>query len=485
LLVIVPTLVATWYGGLGPGLVSAALSTAAVEYFVSERPGLTMALRVMMFGSESVIAALLMSSVRSSRLRAQASAQRGRAIYEMSAALGAATSTCNVVDVILHQGLAGFDAIAAAVFLTSDSRGPLRLVGHKASTPRVAELMQSYKTLPADSDFPAAVAARERKVIHSSDRRESDSKFPSLRELVAQGFPAAFLFAPMLVGDRLAGVLGVSFAGTRPFDAEYLGWADTLARDCGMALERTVLLAEETRTRIEAQRASRAKDEFLATVSRALRAPLVAITEGARALRAGRGGQGDRERFGEALDRMGCGVQAESRVVDGLLALSQIAAHELRVDRRPVDLVRLVRSCTNALEEKAASSGVHLNTQLQGKATVTGDAGRLEEVVSQLITNALRFTRRGGHVSVETDAGENRAFVRVRDDGEGIAPEVLPHVFEPFYRTERRSSRAGLGIGLAIAKYVAGEHGGALRLDSAGTGHGTTSTLELPLAQPA
>jgi signal transduction histidine kinase len=478
LLVVVPTIVAAWYGGLGPGLVAAALSAVAIEYHIADPTQVRAVLRGSLFASESVIVALLMAEVRASSLHAQSAARRVKAMYDMSAALAAATSTYGAAEVIVNDGLSVLEGTAAAVFLTSGGGESLQLLAHNAHDPRVAELMRRFATVPFDSELPAATAARERKVIHSGDRKECERKFPSLHDLVASGLPPTFLCAPMLVGDRLAGVLTMSFAEARRFDHDELNWAGALGRDCGMAIERTILFENERRTRIEAQTASRAKDEFLATVSHALQAPLSTITEGARELGEDRR---NRTRRSEALDRMASGVQAESRIVDGLLALSHIAAQELRVERRPLDLVRVVRSCTDALRQRAATGGVELKARLRGRVNVIGDVDQLGQVVGQLIGNALQFTRRGGHVNVDVEAVDHRARLRVSDDGQGIAPDVLPHVFEPFRRAERRADGGGLGIGLAIAQYVAHQHGGAIKIDSAGDGRGTTSTLELPL----
>jgi signal transduction histidine kinase len=472
LLVIVPTMLAAWYGGLGPGLIAAVLSAAVAEYFV---PGRSL-VRGFLFAGESVTAAGLIASIRASRLRARTSARRIQAIYDMSTALAAATTTSEVGRVILHEGVTAFEGTMAAVYLASEPGGPLRIASHTGLETLLSTLGRDVEEIPFESDLPPAVVARARKLVSSASEEEFKTMFPS--DYLARGMPSVFVGAPMIAGDRLIGVLAVGFSKPHRLSAEDRRWANALAQDCALAIERALLFENQRRARIETQIASRAKDEFLAAVSRALRAPLTTIAMGAQVLRRRRAG---RTRCTKGLDLIARGVKVESRLVDGLIDLSRITAHELHFERRPVDLARLVRSRTDELREVATRKGLELTLGRHPEANVFGDEPRLEQVIGELVGNAIQFTPRGGHVRVEMEAAERRALVRVQDDGQGIAPDALPHVFEPF-RVEGSSDQPQLGIGLSIARYVANEHGGAVRVDSAGKGRGTTSTLELPLA---
>jgi signal transduction histidine kinase len=473
LLVIVPTMLAASYGGLGPGLVAAVLSAAVAEYFV---PGRSL-VRGFLFAAESITAAWVVASIRASRLRARASARHIQAIYDMSTALAAATTTSEVGRIILHEGVTAFEGNMAAVYLVSEPGGPLRIATHTGLEKLFSTMGRDVEEIPFDGDLPPAVVARTRRLVSSGNEEEFKTMFPS--DYLARGIPPVLVCAPMLAGDRLIGVLAVGFSKPHRFSAEDRGWANALAQDCGLAIERTLLFENQRRARIETQVASRAKDDFLAAVSRALRAPLTTITMGAHVLRTRSTG---RTRCTQGLDLIAKGVKVESRLVDGLIDLSRMTAHELHFERRPVDLARLVRSRTDELREVATRKGLELTRGPHPKANVLGDEPRLKQVVGELVGNAIEFTPRGGHVRVQMEADERRALVRVQDDGEGIAPDALPHVFEPFRGVEDSSDRPQLGIGLSIARYVANEHGGAVRIDSAGKGRGTTATLELPLA---
>jgi signal transduction histidine kinase len=401
----------------------------------------------------------------------------------MSAELGTATTPSEAGEAILREGTQLFGTDAAAVYLFSEPRGPLNLVAHSERDPRWVGTFPQVQQVPLDSDLPLALAARSRQIVSASSPEEAQARFPSLRGMAERGVPLTFVDAPMVVGDRLVGVLVVAFTKPRRFSEEELGWTSTLAQDCAMALDRTLLFETEQRARIEAQRANRAKDDFLTSVSEALRAPLTSIRAGVQLL----GGRtGSRARCAEGLDMISGGLRAESRLVDGLIDLSHIVARELRMERKPVDLARLVRSCMDELRARARDKGVDLAARSRARATVLGDRDRLRQVICQLVTNAIRFTPRGGHVLVEMETGDRRAIVRVKDDGKGISPGELPHVFEAFRDPERATmDHDGLGISLAIAKYVADEHDGALRIESPGEGRGATGTLELPLANLA
>jgi signal transduction histidine kinase len=324
--------------------------------------------------------------------------------------------------------------------------------------------------------MPPARAARKRALIQAGSREEFEAQFPSLRPLVERGLPPVFLAVPMTIGDRLLGVLAMAFSKPRRFTAEDCGWATALAQDCAMAFARTQLFEAERGARVEADAANRAKDEFLGTISRALRAPLTSVLGGARLLRPFRHG----DPYRKGVELIARGVDAERRLVGRLIDLSRMAAHELRMDKKPIDLAYLVSSCAAELRQNAANRGVELAVGPRARARVVGDAIQLRRVICELVGNAIAFTPQGGHVAVELEANESRAVVRVRDDGRGIPPDEIAHVFEPFGRRGAPVERESLRIGLSIAKYVAEEHRGAVHVESPGPGRGTTTTLELP-----
>jgi signal transduction histidine kinase len=488
-IVAVPALLATQYCGLGPGILAAALSAASAQYWFSmpagsTRPAFAITLNGLGFALEGLAAVALTAPIRSSRLRAQAAAQRIGAIYNLSVALGEAATTGEVAHAILHEGVATLGVDGASVYLASETpEGPLRRIGFIARDARIGEvLQQTFNVVPMDSGFPVAAAARTKEIVSASNARDAIARFPALRDLVTRGLPPDFICAPMLIGPRLVGVLVISRANARGFSSEEQRAALGIAQDCATAMDRAQVLERERSARIAAQAAVRAKDEFLVAVSDSLNAPLPSILKGTKALR-DRSHKRGGFHHGDGLDMIESGVHLASQLVESLIDLSRIVAHELRTDMKPVDLGRLVRSCTDELRESAATRGVDLAAQVNVGATVSGDIDRLRQAIHHLVANAIHFTQPGGHVRVEMDAGNRTAVVRVNDDGKGIPKEELSHVFDAFGRGEQLGGGKGLGIHLAIAKHVADAHRGAIRLDSEGQGRGTTATLELPLAR--
>jgi K+-sensing histidine kinase KdpD len=485
-IVLVPTLLAARYRGVGPGLLVSFLSAAAAEsWFVvptgAARAPVSVILRGLAFASEGIAATALTVPLRNARLRAEAAARRMHAIYSLSAALGEAQTPDEVAHAILHQGVAALGADAGAIFLASGGpQGTLRLTSHIEPDPRMSMLIPLFTEFPIDSELPPAIAAQRMSVISASNADDVRAQFPALQDLLGQGLPPAFFCAPMIVGDRLVGVLAAAFAGAHPIDDDDRRWAHAMAQDCGTAMDRAHLLELEKQSRISAQTAGRDKDAFLVTVAGALRAPLPAILHGARVLRE----PGvDCSRHGAELDAIERSVRTALHLVESLLDLARIAAHELRMKTERVDLARLVRRCTDDLREGARAKGIHLVVAPRVQAGVVGDVGRLRQAISDLLENAIQFTPPGGHVRVEMESRDDRVLVRVKDDGVGIPAQELSHVFDAFHRSEAPGGAERLGIGLAIAKYVVDEHRGSIHVESPGEGRGTTGTLELPRAE--
>ena len=234
------------------------------------------------------------------------------------------------------------------------------------------------------------------------------------------------------------------------------------------------------RARRAEDRAARAKDDFLAAASHELRTPLSAILLWARMLEAGRVPDADRA---AALRTIIESAQAQQRLVDDLLDVSAAAGGHLRLNPADVDLAALVRHAVDTLRPVASASGVGLEVLGDvGPRTCRLDPGRAEQVVWNLVTNALKFTPRGGRVTVRMSHDKAVARLEVADTGEGIAPAILPHVFERFTQADTSLARrhGGLGLGLTIARDLVELHGGTIRAASAGPGQGATITVEFP-----
>jgi len=241
------------------------------------------------------------------------------------------------------------------------------------------------------------------------------------------------------------------------------------------------LVVAEQRLRAEAERANRAKDEFLAIVSHELRSPLNALRGWSHLMATTRPLDGALvERAAKAIKR---NVDHQTRLIDDLLDTSRIVSGKLTIERRVVNLVDTVQVALDAARPLAQAKHIELRFSPGDAATmVIGDAGRLQQLVSNLLSNAVKFTPEKGNVSVHLNKNAERVQLQVKDNGIGIAPEFLPHVFDRFTQADTSAARraGGLGIGLALVRHIALLHGGQVRADSPGPGRGATFTVDLP-----
>jgi PAS domain S-box-containing protein len=250
--------------------------------------------------------------------------------------------------------------------------------------------------------------------------------------------------------------------------------------------EREELLASAEAARQQAEAANHAKDRFLSVVSHELRSPLNAILAWTSLLR----DDGAKEDLARAVESIEASVHVQTRLVNDLLDASRIRGGALEIEPVRVDLAAAVRRAASHVEPVAREKGVSLSVAAPGPALAVADAQRIEQVVGNLLDNALKFTPRGGRVSVELAEGETDWRIDVVDDGCGIAADALPRVFEEFWQGERKgaSGGRGLGLGLLIVKHLVERHGGTVHLDSDGEGRGTRARVELPktaVAAPA
>ncbi len=246
--------------------------------------------------------------------------------------------------------------------------------------------------------------------------------------------------------------------------------------------ERERLLEEERRARASAEAASRAKDEFLAVLSHELRTPLNAVYGWARILQSG---SLDGDAAARAVEVIMRNAQAQVKLIDDMLDVSRIVTGKMRLDVRPVVLQTVVEAALDAARPAAEVKGLRLHAVLDPRAlSVSGDPDRLQQVVWNLLINAVKFTPRGGRVQVELQRVGSSVEILVSDTGQGITPDVLPHVFQRFQQGDSTSTRrhTGLGLGLALVRHLVELHGGTVHAASAGEGRGATFTVALPVA---
>jgi signal transduction histidine kinase len=252
------------------------------------------------------------------------------------------------------------------------------------------------------------------------------------------------------------------------------------------ALRRTeasnrALAAEERAARAEAEAANRAKDVFLAKISHELRTPLQATSSWAHVL--GRTPPDD-PRFAAALAALHRGIAAQSRLIDDLLAASMVIAGKTRLAVEPLSLGEVVEAAVATATAAAPGPQPPVGVSVAAAGMVLGDRARLEQVVCNLLANALKFTPPEGRVELRLEQQGTTARIVVADTGCGIHPDVVPHLFQEFRQAHAPgpAAHAGLGLGLAIVRHLVELHGGTVSAESAGPGHGATFTVSLPLA---
>lgn len=245
--------------------------------------------------------------------------------------------------------------------------------------------------------------------------------------------------------------------------------------------ERERLLEQEYQARLQAEEASRLKDEFLATVSHEVRTPLNAILGYARMLR---GGRLKGEAAQSAMEIIERNATVQAQLIEDLLDVSRIITGKMRLELRPIEISAVIESALESVRPAAAAKKIQLQPVLASDiGLILGDVARLQQVVWNLLSNAIKFTPQGGRVQIILQRTDSQIEVVVRDNGQGIKAEFLPYVFERFRQADGTSTRTagGLGLGLAIVRNLVELHGGKVLAESAGEGQGATFTLHLPI----
>lgn len=289
----------------------------------------------------------------------------------------------------------------------------------------------------------------------------------------------SYLCIPMMAHDRVLGAMTVANAESgRRFTDEDVRTAEDLAT-------RAALAVETAQSYQQLQSANRLKDEFLATLSHELRTPLNAVLGYARMLQSGAITQ---EKVPQALEVIDRNAGALAQIVEDVLDVSRIVLGKARLKVEPTDVAAVVEDAVATVKPAADAKGLTLKCYLgHGTTTVSGDHSRLQQVVWNILSNAVKFTPRGGQIDVRVTQNDSHVDVVVRDTGIGFPASFHPHVFERFRQAESGTTRlhGGLGLGLAIARHIIEMHGGTIEAASDGEGKGATFTLSLPLSRVA
>ncbi len=278
--------------------------------------------------------------------------------------------------------------------------------------------------------------------------------------------------------------VSLTISPVKAADGTIIG-ASKIARDISDRIrleeQRRSVLAREQEARAEAEATNRGKDEFLAILSHELRTPLNAVYGWARMMQTGRL---DEETSARALDAIVRNSDAQVQLIDDLLDVSRVINGKMRLDVRQLDIKEVIEAALDSVGPTAESKGVRVEGVLDPRGgIVIGDPGRLQQIVWNLLMNAVKFTPAGGHVQARLRRSSEAIEIVVSDTGQGIDPQVLPFVFDRFRQWDSSSTRkhSGLGLGLALVKHLTELHRGTVTAESAGLGKGAHFRVTLPL----
>jgi PAS domain S-box-containing protein len=351
------------------------------------------------------------------------------------------------------------------------------------------ELRQKYPPDPGAPHGVSNVLSTGRPELYTEvsdelllERSEDAEHLRMLRDL---GIRSAMV-VPLIARDRVLGAVTLVHAESgRHYDKEDLEFTMDLARRCAVAVDNARLYAAEQSARQSADLANRAKDEFLATMSHELRTPLTAIMGWAKMMSTANLDEAKRARAVATIDR---NAVAMAQLIEDLLDVSRVIGGKMRLDVQALDFLRVVETAIESVKPSADARGVSIVARLDPAASAFfGDPSRLQQIVWNFLSNAVKFTPADGRVEVVLRSLGGWVELRVADTGKGIEPQFLPHVFDPFRQEQSGSTRTrgGLGLGLAITKHLIELHGGSVTAESAGVGRGATFIARLPVAAMA
>ncbi|MEP7274676.1 MAG: ATP-binding protein, partial [Acidobacteriota bacterium] len=361
-------------------------------------------------------------------------------------------------------------ADGAEMLLLTDDRRSLRV----RAAVGMDEEVEASILVPVGEGVAGRIAATRQPLL-IDDLREIPVVSPILREKFC-----SLVGAPMMAASGLIGVIHAQSKTQRHFSPEDLRLLQLAAERIAVAIERAQLYKAEQQSRIRAEKASRMKDEFLAVVSHELRSPLNTILGWVTLLRGGRLKGEEAERALETIERC---ARSQDLIVGDLLDVSRIITGKLQMNIRAIEPAGVIESAVEAVRPAADAKSISLELALdEAVGPVSADSDRLQQMVWNLVSNAIRFTPTGGRIVVSLNGVDSHVEIVVSDTGCGIRPDFLPFIFDRFSQADSSSTRrtGGLGLGLAIVRHLVELHGGEVMVESAGEGRGATFTIKLP-----
>jgi K+-sensing histidine kinase KdpD len=488
--------VATWFGGAGPGLLSATLSVLAIDFsflpplgsielthfeelvdslvflvVASTIGATTAALRHARELAERRAADISVAHAAAERLAMQA--QR---LLEVTTALAEASSVDEVANVILTKGVQAVEATRAFVMLVDGDH-----VERLGATGYGDDMRERTRLTSLTDDGPVAEAIQTRSAIWLSTVEEFRQRYPRVFERVGTvSDRQAHVVVPLHYGSEVVGAMGMSFSEPSAAGAADRAFTLLLAQAAAPALQRARGYDAERARRRDAELTARAREQVLGVVAHDLRNPLHLVMATAEML-----GEPalEPERRRELLAMTTRALGQMRRLVSDLLDAVRIQTGRLTLDLEPLTIGGIVDQAEEMARPLAAERSVTLESSGADRATrLLVDRARIQQVLGNLLGNAIKFTKPGGRVALEASIENGAASFRVRDTGPGIPPERLPHVFEQFWQGDSKDRR-GVGLGLAIVKAIVEAHRGSIAVESR-VGEGSTFSFTLPVPVP-
>ena len=435
--------------------------------------------------------ARLYHETQQAKLAAQLAANRTARLLTVMMALSESLTSAQVAQVIIEQGMSALGASCGLVAVLNQDASELEII-QAIGYEHVGDFQRSFSI---HAPYPLAEAVRTGQPVWLETIENRIARYPHLAQAYAKAGSKAWISVPLLIEGQAVGGLSLSFSTVPQLSESDRAFVLALAQQSAQSIDRARLYESEQQARAQAEAANRIKDEFLAVLSHELRTPLNPILGWTRLLRRGTLDSGKTAAALETIER---NAQLQVQLIEDLLDISRILQGKLSFNSTPINLKTTLTAAIETVRLAAEAKNIQIQTQLEPTVgNVLGDAARLQQIVWNLLTNAIKFTPAGGRVEVKLsladeepgtrDKGQRTkdklAQIQVRDTGKGIKPEFIPYVFDTFRQADSSITRTfgGLGLGLAIVRHLVELHGGTVKAESSGKGQGATFTVTLPL----
>lgn len=339
------------------------------------------------------------------------------------------------------------------------------------------EAAQSIEWIELYEHICGLVATEKRQIVFD---KAQISTHPNAQLVKSMGV-TAYAAQPLIAHGRFLGTFSFASCTRTSFTPEEIDLLQSACEQMAIAIERANLIASIQQQAEQLKQANRIKDEFLAVLSHELRSPLNPILGWSKMLQTGKL---DKAKTAQGLATIERNAKLQSELIEDLLDVSRILQGKLALNVRSLDLAPTIQAAMETVQLAAQAKSIQIHALLESNVEqVSGDANRLQQIVWNLLSNAVKFTSQGGQVNIELRRLNNTAQIIVSDNGIGIKPEFLPHVFDYFRQEDGSTTRrfGGLGLGLAIVRHLVELHGGTVGVKSLGEGQGSTFTVTLPL----